>query len=101
MTQVQMKTTYAGPHGTVRAGGVIELPDEDATALIGAGYAEAYTPPADAEPAGDAADAHDETTSTDGAPENTSRPKPKRKTTRKSGDGEPAGDTPGVDDLLG
>ena len=46
--QVKMRTGYASPAGTCGPGQVIDVPDEEAEALINGGYAEAVggcTPP--------------------------------------------------------
>jgi len=78
--RVRMRTTYAGPAGTARAGQTIELEDEQAAALLSAGYAEEVVEPAaEASGAADATPA-DETATID-QPETTStrtrRPTPK------------------------
>jgi hypothetical protein len=39
--RVRMRTTYAGPGGTARAGATIDVDDEEAAMLIDRGYAEA------------------------------------------------------------
>ena len=42
--QVILKATYAGPRGTAGPGSKMELPDDEAKALIDGGYAEEVKP---------------------------------------------------------
>ncbi len=46
---VRMKTIYAGPRGTARAGDRITVPSDEASQLVAAGYAEVATAPSDFE----------------------------------------------------
>lgn len=43
-TKVRMRTTYAGPAGTARAGDTIDVEDDQAQTLIEIGYAEEVAP---------------------------------------------------------